>query len=162
MKRNVRRRLLAGALILGLTSSAVVFAQPGNGSTAVAPAQPMQSPSYTGSIKLPQDSSSEGAEAATLQSKAKVTMAEAVKTAQTALGTSAQPSAAELGNENGYLVWEVVIGNQAVKVDAGNGQVLAKVGAEREMNDRESGDQHADENGSAQQERSEGGTEDNG
>ena len=31
-----------------------------------------------------------------------------------------------LGNENGYLVWEVVIGGQEVKVDAGTGQVLHK------------------------------------
>ena len=45
----------------------------------------------------------------------------------------------ELGDENGFLVWEVVIGDQEVKVDAGNAQVLQKeqVGAENEAKDNE-------------------------
>lgn len=77
-----------------------------------------QSPSYKGSIPL------QGIQ--NYASLAKVSMADAVKAAQAAVGSAAAPTKAQLGDENGYLVWEVVIAGQEVKVDAGNAQVLDK------------------------------------
>ncbi len=71
-----------------------------------------------------QEERSEGQEAALYQNLAKVTRDQAVAAAQQALGTQAAPTKVQLGVENGYLVWEVVIGDQEVKVDAGTGQVL--------------------------------------
>jgi uncharacterized membrane protein YkoI len=77
-----------------------------------------QSPSYKGSIPL------QGTQ--NYASLAKVSMADAVKAAQTAVGSTAAPTKVQLSDENGYLVWEVVIAGQEVKIDAGNAQVLDK------------------------------------
>ncbi|MBF6595732.1 MAG: PepSY domain-containing protein [Thermaceae bacterium] len=90
-----------------------------------------QSPSYKGSIPV-----QEGQNYASL---AKVSMQDAVKAAQSAIGSTASPTTVKLGNENGYLVWEVVIGGQEIKVDAGNAQILDKQAANgAEENDGES------------------------
>lgn len=86
-----------------------------------------QYPSYTGSLPVAQD---QGMGA--YQALAKVTAEQAVRAAQAALGTNASPTKVQLGVENGYLIWEVVIGGQEVKVDAGNGQVLHKEAAGQE------------------------------
>jgi len=61
-------------------------------------------------------------EAAKLQPLAKITIQEAKQAAQTAVAGTA--SSVKLENENGNLVYEVVIGQQEVMVDAGNGNVL--------------------------------------
>jgi hypothetical protein len=42
------------------------------------------------------------------------------------VGSTAAPTKVQLSDENGYLVWEVVIAGQEVKIDAGNAQVLDK------------------------------------
>lgn len=120
--------LIGGALLVGSLGTAGAFAQ-------TAPPKPqtqMQEPNFTGSIALPQDSQSEGAEAAAYGSMAKVALDQAVKAARDSLGVTDVPTSAQLDNENGFLIGEVVIGNQAVKVDAGNAQVLQteQVGAE--------------------------------
>jgi len=93
-----------------------------------------QNPSYKGTIAV-----QEGQNYASL---AKVSMQDAIKAAQTALGTTAAPSKVQLSNENGYLVWEVVIGGQEVKIDAGNAQVLDKsaVGGAEENDGEEGGE----------------------
>src|SRR5699024_4812210 len=77
-----------------------------------------------GSIKLPAQDLSDAEEARLMQAKAKIDMAQAIAAAQKALGTSAGSASAELEEENGYLVWEVAIGNQVAIVDAGNAKVL--------------------------------------
>lgn len=71
----------------------------------------------------PVDGLSEEAEAKALASLAKISKSEAEAAAEAAVGGNA--SETELGNENGALVYEVEIGNQEVKVDAGNGKVLS-------------------------------------
>ncbi|MER3479609.1 MAG: peptidase [Meiothermus sp.] len=77
-----------------------------------------QSPTYKGSIPL------QGTQ--NYAALAKVSMADAVKAAQTAVGSATAPTKVQLSDENGYLVWEVVIAGQEVKIDAGNAQVLDK------------------------------------
>ena len=100
--------LVASAL---LTLAAFSFAQQNQ----------TQDPSYKGSIPV-----QENLKAPQYQALAKVSMQDAIKAAQAALNSTAAPSKAQLSVENGYLVWEVVIGDQELKVDAGNAQVLHK------------------------------------
>lgn len=78
------------------------------------------------------DDAAETAEAAQLAKVAKVTEAQAKLAAITRVPGTA--TAAELGNENGNVVWEVEVKDgsgkvQEVKIDAGNAQVLL-VGAD--------------------------------
>ena len=96
------------------------------------PSQTAGQPSVQGSIRVPQDQTTEGGEASSLQALAKITMQAAIQAAQQSLGVSDAPSSAQLGNDNGFLTWEIVIGGQEVQVDAGTGSVLATqaVGAE--------------------------------
>jgi hypothetical protein len=137
MKTRFLSYALLGILTIG-ASGVAVFAQTQPSTTEpTTEAQAMQDPAITGTIPLP-DTSTEAGEAAQYQSLAKVTMQDAITAAQTATGLTSTPSLAALGNENGFLVWEIVIGDQEVKVDAGDGKVLhqAAVGGE-EMNDGE-------------------------
>lgn len=94
-------------------------------------------PTYTGSVTVPADNEADGqetedseaAEAAALESLATLTPAEAEQAAVAAVpGTVAQT---ELDNENGFVVYSVEITGTdgsvtEVKVDAGNGAVLAQ------------------------------------
>jgi hypothetical protein len=108
MKKYAKAILLAASALLGLAA----FAQKaGQGGT--------QYPSYTGSLPVQENLSAQQ-----YQAMAKVSLQDAVKAAQAALNTTATPTKVKLGVENGYLVWEVVIAGQEVKVDAGNGKVL--------------------------------------
>lgn len=116
MKQHVIKYALLGVL----TVSALGLAQT---DPAQAPTDQAQ-PGYTGTIPLPQDNGDEGSEAAAYQALAKVTLEQAVQAAQQSLGVTTAPSSAQLGNENGFLIWEVVIGDQAVKVDAGDAKIL--------------------------------------
>lgn len=68
------------------------------------------------------DSAKEAREQAQYQSLAKITPQQAQQAAEAAQG--GQASSVKLENEDGSLVYAVVIGQQEVKVDAGNGQVL--------------------------------------
>lgn len=68
------------------------------------------------------DDAEESQSAAKLQNQAKITAQEAIKAAESSIGSKA--SRVQLENENGNLVYAVVIGKQEVKVDAGNGKVL--------------------------------------
>lgn len=65
---------------------------------------------------------SEQQEAAKLQPLAKITAQQAQKAAETAQG--GQSSSVKLENENGNLVYAVVVSQKEVTVDAGNGRVL--------------------------------------
>ena len=126
MKQHLKTLVLGGTLVVGSLGTMVALAQT-SGSQASGGAGQMQGqmqPNLNGSIKLPQDNQSESAEAAAYMNMAKVTLDQAVKAAQSSLGNTAAPSSAQLGNENGSLVWEVVIGKQTVIVDAGNAKVL--------------------------------------
>jgi len=62
------------------------------------------------------------AQAARWRSLAKISLAEARKTAEAAVGGTA--SSANLADRNGGLVYEVIVGDTRVIVDAGNGFVL--------------------------------------
>lgn len=68
------------------------------------------------------ESLSEAEEDAQYVGLATITEAEAKRAAETKVGGTA--SRFKLGNEKGSLIYEVEIGNQEVKVDAGDGTVL--------------------------------------
>jgi len=84
-----------------------------------------QDPSYTSSIKT-QESSTEvddATEAKQLASLAKISQAEANAAAEKSAGGTA--TSVKLENENGNVVYAVTVGGKEVKVDAGNGTILA-------------------------------------
>jgi hypothetical protein len=86
-------------------------------------------PSYTGSVTAPQSQgANETDESAALQPLAKISAADATKAALAAVPGTA--STATLENENGNVVYSVVVttstGSVDVKVDAGNGKVLSQ------------------------------------
>lgn len=163
MRQRTKALLLSSALLVGSVGVTVAFAQTSGGTATQAQGRAQQ-PAFTGSIPLPQDNQSEAAEAAAYTKMAKVTLGQAVTAAQSSLGDSTAPSSAQLDDENGFLVWEVVIGRQAVKVDAGDGKVLLteKVGAEEMADSGENYDGNEGDNNenSGQQEQNEGGSED--
>ena len=128
MKQYLKTLVLGSTLVVGSLGTMVALAQTsGNqasGGAANSQMQGQMQPNLNGSVKLPQDNQSEGAEAAAYAKLAKVTLDQAVKAAQSSLGNNSPATSAQLGNENGSLVWEVVIGQQSVLVDAGNAKVL--------------------------------------
>lgn len=147
MNQRTKTLLIGGTLLVGSFGPAVTLAQ-----TTATPAKTQaqkqtREPSFTGSITLPQNDRSEGAEAATYGSMATVSLDQAVKAAQDLLGATDAPTSVQLGDEDGFLIWEVVIGNQAVKVDAGNAKVLQteQAGVAEEADDNESNDQEDDQ-----------------
>ncbi len=109
-----------------------------------------QDPSYTGTIRIDDSvEMSEDQEAATLQSLATITQDQAEQAAL-ASAPGASVTEVELDNENGWVVYSVTLDNGTeVKVDAGDGQVLATEADEgdNEANDDESGQEQEDDNG---------------
>ena len=103
-------------------------------------------PAYTGSIQLPADKNGaevpDAQEQAQFQALAKITPDQARQAALTAV--SGTVTSVTLGDENGSLVYEVLIGKTDVKVDAGNGKVLHQDAA-----DSESGETEGSETGEA-------------
>ena len=112
---------------------------------------------YKGSIKAPADKTTEAnegkegsgneatdkkqdsAESQKLQSLAKVDQAAAEKAALGAVSGTVKN--ADLGNENGYVVWDIEVADQGgkvtdVKVDAGNGKILAQEAGDKEGSDK--------------------------
>jgi hypothetical protein len=85
-----------------------------------------QMPTYTCSIKVPEP------EPRDLSTLAKIKADQAMAAAQAAFpGTAVKKM--ELDNENGYLVYSVVLSNgMDVKVDAGNGKVVHQEPAGKE------------------------------
>lgn len=130
-----RRRLLAGGAVvaaLGLGGTGMAIAQSGGGGSP-----------YTSSVTVP-DSGTEGAaEGAALAAAAKITPDAAKAAALAAVpGTAGK---VELENENGNVVFGVEVttagGSRVdVKVDAGNGKVLAQEADDQEGTDTEAPD----------------------
>jgi uncharacterized membrane protein YkoI len=69
-----------------------------------------------------EERANEANEGAKLQSLAKISASQAQQTAEAAQGKKA--SNVKLENEDGNLIYAVNIGQNEVKVDAGNGQIL--------------------------------------
>ena len=92
---------------------------------------------YTASVVAPLGTGSESSESAALAPLAKITAADATKVAVAAVPGTAGTAALE--NENGNLVYSVVItaanGTVDVKVDAGNGKILAQDSSTESGND---------------------------
>ncbi len=145
------KKLLVGAVAataLTIGGGAALAAQQAPETTADGTKQEQQEPSYKGSVKAPVDKAEneaaegkegkeneatedkqEAREAQQLRSLAKIDQKAAEKAALGA--TPGTVKNAKLGNENGYVVWEVEVAAQdgtlqEVKVDAGNGKVLAQ------------------------------------
>mgnify|MGYP001770787571 CR=1 FL=1 len=106
-----------------------------------------QNPSYPGTTAVSDEEMDEAAEAQADRNLARITPDQAVQAAQQVLQTQATPKTVTLGNENGHPVWEVVIGNEEVKVDAGTGQVLHREPLGQEAQNEEDGKNAEDEAG---------------
>lgn len=128
-----RTTAMTAAAVVGVAAGGYGIAAATTGETDPAPASTeaddVQDPQLDGSIKVDEiDGESEADETSRLADQATVSEAEAADAA-----TKAHPGEindSELGNENGSLVWEFDV-TQAdgstleMKVDAGNGSVLA-------------------------------------
>jgi len=137
MRKNpdrLKRTLSAVAVAagLGVGAAGVANAVSGGGQTATpdtATTNQAQDPSYKASVQIPEGSTeNDQAEAAALQAAAKISPDQAKQAALAAVpGTAAK---VELENENGNVVYGVEVTANGtttdVKVDAGNGSVLAK------------------------------------
>ena len=146
-----KRLIAGGAAGVGLTLGVAALAGAATSPDQIAPnpasaeVDGEQDPMLNGSIQAPDDESlSEPEEAKALEGLATISLSDAE-----AAATSAVPggtvNSVELGNENGSVVYEVDMtdanGQEVeVKVDAGNGGVLAT-----ETGDDESGESEADE-----------------
>ena len=141
-KKAIVTGAIAAALALGGTGAAMASnnAAPANVDTEE------QDVTYTGSVKAPagndvegsDDAASEAAESAALAPLATTTTAEATAAALAAVpGTAGDVT---LENEDGYVVYGVEItttdgSTVDVKVDAGNGTILAQQAGDTETND---------------------------
>ncbi len=141
MRKNLVTGIAAGALGAGLLGSAALAESPPPSTTTAPqpPNTPQQSdtndqrsePAYTGTITVPQNTTSDGAEtqeSAALASLATITQGQA-RTAALRRFPGATISAVSLDDENGVLVWSVELvdatgAGQDVKVDAGNAAIL--------------------------------------
>lgn len=110
-------------------------AQPADAETNDGP--DTQDSSVKGSLSLPADTAEAAGtevpdtqEQSQYQGLAKISAAQASAAAQAKVPGAV--TSVTLGDENGSLVYEVVIGNVAVLVDAGNGQVLGQSAADAE------------------------------
>lgn len=162
MKTTVTRAIATGTLVaaLALGGTGVAMATTGAASAPAGMTSSEQDPSYVGTIPAPNDgrtdtdgaenaetsesvessddTAAEAAESAALEGLAQVTPEEATAAALKAVpGTAA---AAQLENENGYVVYgiEVTAADGTVidvKIDAGDGAVLAQDAADSETAD---------------------------
>lgn len=143
-----KKKLAVGAAVaavLTLGGGAAIAAQnPAETTGTGGVGQEEQDPNIKGSIAAPaekdaeKDAENEGAEAKQLEGLAKIDRAAAEKAALDAVPGTAKD--AELGNENGYVVWEVEVQGSVgtlreVKLDAGNGQVLAQEAEDAESSE---------------------------
>ena len=128
MKPSVKVSLIAAAVAtmgIGGIAKMVSASSPNTSSMAVAQEK----------VESRESSTDEASEIAKLQPLAKISASQARQTAEAAQGNKA--SNVQLENEDGNLVYAVNIGQNEVKVDAGNGKILytdntAKEGAESE------------------------------
>ncbi|MGA1828902.1 PepSY domain-containing protein [Microbacterium sp.] len=159
MKTTVTRAIATGTLVaaLALGGTGVAMATTGAASAPAGMTSSEQDPSYVGTIPAPNDgrtdtegaessesaessddTAAEAAESAALEGLAQVTPEEATAAALKAVpGTAA---AAQLENENGYIVYGIAVTTADgtvidVKIDAGDGAVLAQDAADSETAD---------------------------
>lgn len=168
MKTTAKRAIATGALVtaLALGGTGVAVATTGAASAPANTTNSEQDPGYVGTIPAPNDGTAdteeadgaEGAEAAegtegaegaddsaaeaaqstALESLAKVTPEEATAVALKAVSGTA--AAAQLENENGFVVYGIEVTTADgtvidVKIDAGDGTVLAQDTADSETSD---------------------------
>ncbi|GBF82938.1 PepSY domain-containing protein [Aphanothece sacrum] len=81
------------------------------------------------------DDAQEQKESANLQSLAKIGPQQAQQAAEKAIGS--QASQVKLENEDGNLVYSVIIGQKDIKVDAGNGKILYTDTSNAETNEKD-------------------------
>lgn len=128
--------MLALGLLLGggIIGAYQTMAQNNNATkTPTTLQQEIQTPLYQGSVTVSDaryQGKSEQDESKALAGLAKITAQQAKQAAENKVRGTA--SSVELGNENGTLVYEVKIGKQEVKVDAGNGSILKVEQADNE------------------------------
>ncbi|MGI8993243.1 MAG: PepSY domain-containing protein [Nocardioidaceae bacterium] len=146
-----RKRLMAVVAIAGTVAlgvGGVTVAQAGDGTTSGD--DDGGDHHIVGSVEAPPENeaaddsnTSESDEAAQLQPLAKIDAQQAQDAALTAVSGTVQK--VELGNEDGYVVYEVKIsttnGVVEVKVDAGNAEVLAQEADDEAEGQAETGNQ---------------------
>jgi uncharacterized membrane protein YkoI len=143
-KRTIAGLVTTAALAIGVIGSTALAgtpppsakpstppAAPASGAPAAGPGTEQKEPSYTGSVQAPKGTGTEAeaAETAALAALAKISEADA-RNAALAKFPGATVTTATLGDENGSVVWEIQLTDaskvaQDVKVDAGNGAILA-------------------------------------
>lgn len=157
---RTKRLIFTGAAAIGILGGAAGIAGAASSQSAPGPAAAQADAndtpdaSYTSSVTAPQaaEGQPEKDEAAKLQSLATVTADQAKSSALAAVpGTAKAP---ELDNEDGNVVWSVEVTKvdgtvTDVKVDAGNGKVLAQeTDTENDGGkDNQSGDESGNESG---------------
>lgn len=158
MKNRSKRLIAGGAVAVGLTLGAGALAGAASQPSQTAPDQQAvevegeQDPVLNGSIQATEDESlSEVDEAKSLEGLATISPADA-EAAAVATVPGGTVRSVDLGNENGSVVYEVDISDAngqsvEVKVDAGNGDVLASEAGDDDAgeSDDESGQSEAGE-----------------
>ena len=148
MNKKIIGMLALGLLLGGGSIGAYQVAAQNNNATQVSTAtqqQETQDPSYKGSIMVDEakyEGKSEQDESKALAGLAQITADQTKQAAEIKIGGTA--SSVELDNENGNLIYGVRIGNQEVKVDAGNGSMLQ---VENDDNEKESAELEESEKG---------------
>jgi len=100
-----------------------------------------EKPSYTSSLTISTTGNDDDTPVSELEKLVKITSDQAKKFAEDAIGGTA--TEVKLENDDGNVVYAVVIGDQEVKIDAGDGKVLLvekddagdKAGPEQDEND---------------------------
>ena len=114
--------IIALMLVVAIGTASIAVGQTGASKDGD---QGEQSPKYEASITVDEETVeglSETEEKKALAPLAKISETEAIAAAEAEVNRKA--SETELGSENGALVYEVKIGEQEVKIDAGNSKVL--------------------------------------
>lgn len=160
IKDRSKRIAAGGAAALGLTLGVAALAgaatspdqtPPASSAPAVEEDQ-TQEPTLNGSIQRPEDESlTEDDETKALEGLATISASDAEQAALTA-NPGAKVNGSELGNENGSVVYEVDLtdangANVEVKVDAGNGDVLAQENDDEGEDGEEADESEAGETG---------------
>lgn len=149
---NTRKAITTSALALGVLagSAGIASAMSSQGSSPqrASPTSTVeddtQDPALNGSVQASEiEGQSEAEESATLESLASITADEAGQAALTA-NPGATVNSVELENENGSVVFEVDMTDSSgaaleVKVDAGNGAVLAQESGQDDDNEGSEG-----------------------
>ncbi|MEW6420782.1 MAG: PepSY domain-containing protein [Deinococcota bacterium] len=151
MNKNTRHLLFAlaitaaGVPLAGYAFAQTAPAQSHNTQDNDTETQDDHTPAYKGSIQLPAEQRGmelpDTQEEAQLRGLARITPQQASQAAQAVVPGTVR--SVKLENENGTLVYAVVIGQTEVKVDAGNGRVLHQ---ERAGQDKQRGEQEGGQN----------------